>query len=288
MHHTERLRRFPASCDCRVGQPRRDLWVTPKISSRLHADFRYRFVRWRRPSDRQVQVRRGDLVAGLTSKLFTMRVLVVEDEPDLLRTIAQVLREDGYAVDEAADGQEGLYKATSWNYDAIVLDLLMPKLTGWQVLEKLRTTHKTPVLILTARDGINDRVRGLDGGADDYLAKPFHLVELKARLRALIRRSLGLASSQIDVGELTVDTTAKTVTRGETLLQLTPREFSLLELLALHRGKVVTRTQIYEKLFDESDDSLSNLVDVHVSNLRRKLGKDFITTRRGQGYILHD
>ncbi|RLT05649.1 MAG: DNA-binding response regulator [Planctomycetota bacterium] len=217
-----------------------------------------------------------------------MRVLVVEDEPDLLRTIAQVLREDGYAVDEAADGQEGLYKATSWNYDAIVLDLLMPKLTGWQVLEKLRTTHKTPVLILTARDGINDRVRGLDGGADDYLAKPFHLVELKARLRALIRRSLGLASSQIDVGELTVDTTAKTVTRGETLLQLTPREFSLLELLALHRGKVVTRTQIYEKLFDESDDSLSNLVDVHVSNLRRKLGKDFITTRRGQGYILHD
>ena len=206
-----------------------------------------------------------------------MRVLVVEDEPDLLRTIAQVLREDGYAVDEAADGQEGLYKATSWDYDAIVLDLLMPKLTGWQVLEKLRATHKTPVLILTARDGVNDRVRGLDGGADDYLAKPFHLVELKARLRALIR-----------VGELTVDTKAKTVTRAETLLQLTPREFSLLELLAVHRGQVVTRTQIYEKLFDENEDSLSNLVDVHVSNLRRKLGKDFITTRRGQGYILHD
>lgn len=222
------------------------------------------------------------------SKLFAMRVLVVEDEPDLLRTIAQVLREDGYAVDEAADGQEGLYKATSWDYDAIVLDLLMPKLTGWQVLEKLRTTHKTPVLILTARDGIHDRVRGLDGGADDYLTKPFHLVELKARLRALIRRSLGVATSQIQVGELTVDTKAKTVTRADTLLSLTPREFSLLELLALHRGEVVTRTQIYEKLFDESDDSLSNLVDVHVSNLRRKLGKDFITTRRGQGYILHD
>ncbi len=222
------------------------------------------------------------------SKCSAMRVLVVEDEPDLLRTIAQVLREDGYAVDEAADGQEGLYKATSWDYDAIVLDLLMPKLTGWQVLEKLRTTHKTPVLILTARDGINDRVRGLDGGADDYLAKPFHLVELKARLRALIRRSVGLASSQIQVGELTLDTKAKTVTHAETLLMLTPREFSLLELLAMHRGQVVTRTQIYEKLFDESDDSLSNLVDVHVSNLRRKLGKDFITTRRGQGYILHD
>ena len=235
-----------------------------------------------------MQSRWSNEAVGLTSKLFAMRVLVVEDEPDLLRTIAQVLREDGYAVDEAADGQEGLYKATSWDYDAIVLDLLMPKLTGWQVLEKLRTTHRTPVLILTARDGISDRVRGLDGGADDYLAKPFHLVELKARLRALIRRSLGLASSQIQVGELTVDIKAKTVTRAETVLLLTPREFSLLELLALHRGQVVTRTQIYEKLFDESDDSLSNLVDVHVSNLRRKLGKDFITTRRGQGYILHD
>ena len=217
-----------------------------------------------------------------------MRVLVVEDEPDLLSTIAQVLREDGYAVDEAADGQEGLFKATSWEYDAIVLDLLMPKLTGWQVLETLRKTHRTPVLILTARDGVNDRVRGLDGGADDYLSKPFHLVELKARLRAIIRRSVGLASSEILIGELAVDTKAKTVRRGDTQLLLTPREFSLLELLALHRGQVVSRTQIYESLFDENEDSLSNLVDVHVSNLRRKLGKDFITTRRGQGYILHD
>jgi two-component system OmpR family response regulator len=217
-----------------------------------------------------------------------MRVLVVEDEPDLLRTIAQVLREDGYAVDEAADGQDGLFKARSWEYDAIILDLLMPKLTGWQVLEQLRQTHKTPVLILTARDGVADRVRGLDGGADDYLAKPFHLTELKARLRAIIRRSAGLATSQILVGELTVDTKAKTVKRGDALLLLTPREFSLLELLAMHRGQVVSRTQIYEHLFDENEDSLSNLVDVHVSNLRRKLGKDFITTRRGQGYILHD
>lgn len=218
----------------------------------------------------------------------SMRVLVVEDEPDLLSAIAQVLREDGYAVDEAADGQEGLFKATSWEYDAIVLDLLMPKLTGWEVLESLRKTHRTPVLILTARDGVNDRVRGLDGGADDYLSKPFHLAELKARLRAIIRRSVGLASSEILIGELTVDMKAKTVRQGETLLMLTPREFSLLELLALHRGKVVSRTQIYEHLFDENEDSLSNLVDVHVSNLRRKLGKDFITTRRGQGYILHD
>ena len=217
-----------------------------------------------------------------------MRVLIIEDEPDLLRTIAQVLREDGYAVDEASDGQEGLFKATSWEYDAIVLDLLMPKLTGWQVLEQLRKTHKTPVLILTARDGVNDRVRGLDGGADDYLPKPFHLAELKARLRAIIRRSAGLASSQIRTGKLIIDTKAKSVTRGDTVIALTPREFALLELLAMHPGQVVTRTQIYEHLFDETEDTLSNLIDVHVSNLRRKLGKDFITTRRGQGYVLHD
>ncbi len=217
-----------------------------------------------------------------------MRVLVVDDEPVLLRTVAQYLREDGYAVDEAADGQEGLYKATSWEYDAIVLDLLMPKLSGWDVLEKLRVTHKTPVLILTARDGVEDRVRGLDGGADDYLAKPFHLAELAARVRALIRRSVGLASAEIIIGELKVDTTGKLVTNAGELIALTPTEYSLLELLAMHPGQVVTRTQIYEHLFDETEDTMSNLVDVHVSNLRRKLGRNLITTRRGQGYILHD
>lgn len=217
-----------------------------------------------------------------------MRILVVEDEPHLLQAVAQALREDGYAVDEAADGEEGLYKATSWEYDAIVLDLLMPRLTGWQVLERLRKTRSTPVLILTARDGVDDRVRGLDGGADDYLVKPFHLSELRARLRALIRRSAGIATSEIMVGELCVDIRARTVKRGDTMILLTPREFALLELLAQHQGKVVSRTQIYEHLFDENEDSLSNLVDVHVSNLRRKLGKDFITTRRGQGYLLHE
>lgn len=217
-----------------------------------------------------------------------MRILVVEDEPDLLRTVAQALREDGYAVDEASDGEEGLYKATAWEYDAIVLDLLMPGLTGWEVLQRLRRTHKTPVLILTARDGVQDRVRGLDSGADDYLTKPFHLVELRARLRALIRRSAGEASSEIQIGLLTLDLRTRQVTRDGVVLPLTPREYALLELLALHRGRVVSRTEIYDHLFEEAEESLSNLVDVHVSNLRRKLGGDFITTRRGQGYILHD
>jgi two-component system OmpR family response regulator len=217
-----------------------------------------------------------------------MRILVVEDEPDLLRTIAQVLREDGYAVDEAVDGEEGLYKARSWSYDAVVLDLMLPKVSGWELLQQLRQTHAVPVLILTARDDVTDRVRGLDFGADDYLTKPFHLSELKARLRALIRRSAGQPSSAIQIRQLSIDLNTKHVTRDGTLLPLTPREYALLELLALHRGQVVSRTQIYEHLFDENDDSLSNLIDVHISNLRRKLGADFITTRRGQGYILHD
>ncbi|MEY2724593.1 MAG: Transcriptional regulatory protein QseB [Planctomycetota bacterium] len=217
-----------------------------------------------------------------------MRILVVEDEPDLLRTIAQVLREDGYAVDEAADGEEGLYKASSWTYDAVVLDLMLPKVSGWELLQQLRRTHAVPVLILTARDDVKDRVRGLDCGADDYLTKPFHLAELKARLRALIRRSAGQPSATVRIRQLSIDLNTKNVTRDGVLVPLTPREYALLELLALHRSQVVTRTQIYEHLFDENEDSLSNLVDVHISNLRRKLGADFITTRRGQGYILHD
>jgi two-component system OmpR family response regulator len=215
-----------------------------------------------------------------------MRVLVVEDEPDLLRVTAQALREAGYAVDEAADGEDGLYKATAWEYDAIVLDLMLPKVSGLQLLERLRRTKKTPVLILTARDAVNDRVRGLDAGADDYLVKPFELTELFARLRALIRRSAGQAAPTVQIGDVSVDPRTKTVTLAGETVRLTAREYALVELLALHRGELVTRTQIYEHLFDENEDSLSNLVEVHVSNVRKKLGKDFIETRRGQGYVV--
>ena len=195
-------------------------------------------------------------------------------------------REDGYAVDEAADGEEGLYKATSWDYDAVVLDLMLPRKDGWQVLAGLRRQMNTPVLLLTARDGVADRVRGLDAGADDYLIKPFALAELLARLRALIRRAAGQAQAVITLGDVTLDTRARVVMHGGEPVPLTAREYALVELLALHRGRLVTRTQIYEHLFDENDDSLSNLVEVHVSNVRKKLGKDFITTRRGQGYII--
>jgi len=215
-----------------------------------------------------------------------MRVLVVEDEPELLFVLAQALREDGYAVDEAADGEDGLFKASSWDYDVVVLDLMLPRKDGWQVLAELRRQRKTPVLILTARDAVSDRVRGLDAGADDYLVKPFELAELLARLRALIRRAAGQAESVLAVGDVVIDTRKRTVCQNGEPVTLTAREYTLVELLALHRGRLITRTQIYEHLFDENDDSLSNLVEVHVSNIRKKLGKDFITTRRGQGYVI--
>ena len=215
-----------------------------------------------------------------------MRVLVVEDEADLLSALSQALREEGYAVDTAADGQEGLFKAQGVAYDAIVLDLMLPRMDGWQVLSELRKNRSTPVLILTARDATLDRVRGLDGGADDYLTKPFELAELLARLRALIRRGAGKATSLITVGDIAVDTVARVVRKAGQVVLLTPREYALVELLILHKGELVSRAAIYDHLFDEADDSLSNLVDVHMSNLRKKLGKDFITTRRGEGYLI--
>lgn len=215
-----------------------------------------------------------------------MRILIVEDEPDLLSAVAQSLREEGYAVDEATDGETGLYKAKGSDYDAIVLDLMIPRLDGLTLLQKLRSLKKTPVLILTARDTTADRVKGLDNGADDYLTKPFELAELLARLRALIRRSAGDASPRIEIADIVIDTRSRTVLRGSEEIALTAREYALVEFLALHRGTLVSRTMIYDHLFDEQDDSLSNLVDVHVANVRKKLGKDFITTRRGQGYLI--
>jgi two-component system OmpR family response regulator len=215
-----------------------------------------------------------------------MRVLAVEDEPDLLDSLLKALREDGYAVDGAPDGEDGLYKAESNDYDAIVLDIMLPGIDGWELLQRLRKTKKTPVLMLTARDAVRDRVRGLDTGADDYLVKPFELAELLARLRAVIRRSASQAQARLEIGGVAIDTAARTVTRDGEVVTLTAREYALLEFLALHCGKVVTRTMLYEHLFDETDDTLSNLLDVHVSNIRKKLGHDFITTRRGHGYSI--
>ena len=190
-------------------------------------------------------------------------------------------------MDEASDGKTGHFKATSWEYDAIVLDWMLPEMSGVELLRNLRKTKATPVLLLTARDSIQDRVFGLDQGADDYLVKPFELKELLARVRALIRRTAGQATNEIRIGDLQIDIGCKKATIAGEDIALTAREYALLEMLALNRGKLVTRTMIYDHIFGEEDDTLSNIVDVHVSHLRKKIGRELIETRRGQGYILH-
>ncbi len=215
-----------------------------------------------------------------------MRILIIEDEIDLAKSLARGLKDEGYAVDTANDGEEGLFSALSNDYDAVVLDIMLPKIDGWKILEKLRTKKKTPVLMLTARDQTVDRVRGLDSGADDYLIKPFDLEEVLARIRAIIRRSANLTSNSITVGDVILNLASKTVTLKNKAIDLTAREYSLVEFLALHKGEVITRTQLYEHLFDENESSLSNLLDVHVSKIRKKLGPDFVVTRRGHGYCV--
>ncbi len=215
-----------------------------------------------------------------------MRLLVIEDDPFLLRSLATSLREENYAVDTADDGESGLFKALQADYDCIILDGMLPGFDGWELLRRLRPHKASPVLMLTARDAIPDRIRGLDAGADDYLTKPFDGEELLARIRALIRRSSGASSSVISIGDIIIDTAARTVSQQGNEILLTAREYSLVQYLALHRGTVVTRTELYEHLFDEDDDTLSNLLDVHVSNVRKKLGAEFITTRRGHGYCI--
>ena len=215
-----------------------------------------------------------------------MRLLIVEDEADLRQALEMSLEEENYAVDAAEDGEEGLYKALNWEYDAVVLDIMMPQMDGWEVLRRLRKEKTTPVLILTARGEIDDRVKGLDLGSDDFLVKPFDMAELTAHLRALIRRSAGQATTLLRFEGLEIDTAKKRAAVKGKAVKLTALEYALVEYLMMHRDQVVTRTELYEHLFDETDDSLSNVLDVHVCNARRKLGGGFIQTRRGQGYMI--
>jgi two-component system OmpR family response regulator len=215
-----------------------------------------------------------------------MKVLIVEDEPNLCRTLAKALREEGYAVDTAGAGDDGLRMAFDYDYDVVVLDVMLPGLDGWELLRRLRASKATPVLMLTARDAAADRVRGLDGGADDYLVKPFDLNELFARLRAIIRRHAGKPRPFIELGDVRVDLNLRRVELGGVPVALTAREYSILEYLALHRGELVTRTDLHEHLYDENADTMSNLLDVHVFAIRKKLRQDLITTRRGQGYCI--
>jgi len=220
-----------------------------------------------------------------------MRALVVEDYPPLSASLAQGLREQGYAVDVTGDGNEGLWYARTSAYDVIVLDLMLPGLDGRELLRTIRNDgNTTPVLILTARDTVADRVAGLDLGADDYLVKPFAFDELTARLRALVRRRHRLATSVLRIADLEIDTGARTVRRIGRTIALSAREYALLEYLAHRRGQVVTRGELWDHLYDFAAEPHSNVLDVYVGYLRRKIDDGhrikLIHTRRGQGYVL--
>lgn len=217
-----------------------------------------------------------------------MKLLVIEDHQHLRETLVETLQEEGHAVDQSGDGEEGLYMAKEWDYDAIILDVMLPKLDGWEVLSKLRETKLTPVLMLTARDTTDDRVRGLDGGADDYLTKPFQIDELLARLRALLRRGGGKHAPTVNIRGVEINTAAREVRLGGEIVELSAREYSLIELLALKPGQAHSRDTIYEKLFDSEHDAVSNLLDVYIHRVRSKLGKDFIQTKRGHGYLIEE
>lgn len=220
-----------------------------------------------------------------------MRLLVVEDEPDLRRQLVTALEGAGYVVDAAADGEEGHYLGDTEPYDAVILDLGLPKMDGLTVLENWRRDgHVMPVLILTARDRWNDKVAGFDAGADDYVAKPFFMEEVLARVRALLRRAAGHATSEIEYGPLRLDTRAARVTMDGAPVKLTSLEYRLLAYLIHHQGRVVSRTELVEHLYDQDFDRDSNTIEVFVGRLRKKLGKDMIQTIRGLGYSLapHD
>lgn len=220
-----------------------------------------------------------------------MRVLLVEDHKPLARSLRRGLEEEGYAVDLAEDGEVADYKARATGYDVVILDIMLPKIDGLTLLKKWREDGvKTHVLMLTAKDTTLDKVTGLDYGADDYLAKPFQFDELLARLRALLRRRHQIKDPHLRVHDLEIDTSSRSVKRGGQSIHLTPREFGLLQLLAFHAGKVVTRTMIWNHLYDEFDENTSNVVDVYIRYLRTKIDKGFETplihTRWGEGYML--
>jgi DNA-binding response OmpR family regulator len=220
-----------------------------------------------------------------------MRVLLVEDSQILRDSIGTGLRQAGYAVDTAADGNAGLWNAQSNDYDVIVLDLMLPGMDGLSILKKLRADGKeSQVLILTAKDAVADRVKGLREGADDYMVKPFAFEELLARVESLARRRHGVKNPRIAIGELVLDTAARTVYRGAEAIELAPREYALLEYLALRQGQVVTRAEIEEHIYDDQVDPMSNVIDAAVYTLRKRIdtpGKpSIIQTRRGMGYTL--
>jgi len=216
-----------------------------------------------------------------------MRILVVEDDPDLNRQLNDALTDAGYAVDTARDGEEGQHLGETEPYDAVILDLGLPVKDGVTVLKAWRRAERAmPVLILTARDRWSDKVAGFDAGADDYVAKPFHMEEVLARVRALLRRSAGHASNEITCGPLTLDTKGARVTVNGRAIKLTSLEFRLLAYLMHHKGRVVSRSELVEHLYDQDFDRDSNTIEVFVARLRKKLDADVLKTIRGLGYLL--
>ena len=220
-----------------------------------------------------------------------MRVLLAEDEPRVARFVARGLRENAYAVDVAANGDDALYQAAINQYDAIILDVMLPRRDGFAVCRELRANgNHTPVLMLTARDAVEDRIAGLDCGADDYLTKPFAFGELLARLRALLRRRGEVRPARLRLADLELDTEAQRARRGGREIVLTAKEYALLEFLAREQGRVVGRAEIAEHVWDESFDPFSNLIEVYINRLRRKIDEGcavpLIHTRRGAGYVL--
>ncbi|MCB1494169.1 MAG: response regulator transcription factor [Bauldia sp.] len=216
-----------------------------------------------------------------------MRVLIVEDDADLNRQLATAMKEAGYAVDTATDGEEGHFLGDTEPYDAVVLDIGLPQLDGISVLEQWRRAGRTmPVLLLTARDRWSDKVQGIDAGADDYVAKPFHIEEVLARIRALVRRAAGHASNEIECGPVRLDAKAGRVTVDGNPVKLTSHEYKVLEYLMLHRERVVSRTELIEHLYDQDFDRDSNTIEVFVGRLRKKVSADLIETVRGLGYRL--
>jgi len=216
-----------------------------------------------------------------------VRLLVVEDDPDLNRQLVSALSEAGYAVDTAFDGTEGHFLGDTEPYDAVILDLGLPQTDGISVLEHWRRDdRKMPVLILTARDRWSDKVAGIDAGADDYVAKPFHMEEVLARVRALLRRSTGHAKNEIEIGTLRLDTKTSRVTVDGSPIKLTSHEYRLLAYLMHHCGRVVSRTELVEHLYDQDFDRDSNTIEVFVGRLRKKIPEGLIETIRGLGYCL--
>jgi len=214
-----------------------------------------------------------------------MRILVVEDDTNLNRQIKEALVDSGYAVDVALDGEEGHYLGDTEPYDAVILDIGLPQMDGLSVLEQWRRDGKTiPVLLLTARDRWSDKVQGIDAGADDYVAKPFHMEELLARLRALVRRAAGHASNEITAGPVRLDVRSGKVTVDGQAIKLTSHELRLLSYLMHHKGKVISRTELTEHLYDQDFDRDSNTIEVFVGRLRKKLPEEVIQTVRGLGY----